>query len=191
MRHILVLGDQLTRQHGPLRTAEPASTVVLTVEAVDLVRRTRAHKQKIALYFSALRRFSADLASAGFRNHHQRLAPSFEAGLAAHLQRYPGVTLELMEPADRQLAVTLTAAARRHGGDLRLLPNPLRLVSAETFDAWAQGRKRWRMEDFYRFVRAREQILMDPERPAEPLGGVWNLDHQNRLRAPQDRKSVV
>jgi deoxyribodipyrimidine photolyase-related protein len=185
VRHILVLGDQLTRQHGPLAAAQPDSTVVLTVESVALVRRTRAHKAKIALFFSALRRFAAELAAEGFRSHHHRLAPSFEAAIAHHLADYPGVTLELLEPADRGVAAPLSAAARAHGGDLRILPNPLRLVDADTFDAWARGRKRWRMEDFYRFARSRAGILMDPERPGEPLGGVWNLDHANRERAPQ------
>jgi deoxyribodipyrimidine photolyase-related protein len=185
MRHILVLGDQLTRTHGPLANAAPDSTVVLTVESVDLARRTRAHRQKIILFFSALRRFAADLTAEGFQSHHHQLAPSFAAAIADHLARYPGVTLELMEPADRGVGAELTATARAHGGDVRIVANDLRLVDAATFDRWAHGRKRWRMEDFYRFVRAREGILMDPERPEEPLGGTWNLDHANRQRAPQ------
>jgi len=185
VKHILVLGDQLTREHGPLASAKPDSTVILSVESVALVRRTRAHKQKIILFFSALRRFAADLAADGFHSHHHRLAPSFAKAIADHLARYPGVTLELMEPADRGVAAELTAAARAHGGDVRIVTNPLRMVPATTFDSWAAGRKRWRMEDFYRFVRAREGILMDPDAHGEPLGGIWNLDHANRQRAPQ------
>ena len=187
-RHLLILGDQLTRTHGPLLTAAAADTVVLTIESVALVRQSRAHQQKIALFFSALRRFSAELADDGFTTYHERLAASFEAGIAAHLARYPGVTLEMMEAADRGVSAALQQAARSAGGDLKLLPNPLRLVSSDTFDAWAQGRKRWRMEDFYRSVRAERGLLMNPDRPQEPLGGVWNLDHENRqVPSPSQR----
>jgi len=59
MRHLLILGDQLTLDHGPLAAADPADTVVLTIESVERVRATRAHRQKAALFFGALRRFSA------------------------------------------------------------------------------------------------------------------------------------
>ena len=184
MRHVLILGDQLTTDHGPLAGADPATTAVLSIESVEWVRATRAHVQKAALFFGALRRFAGDLASRGFRVDHHRTAASFASAIAEHLRRWPGVTLELMRPADRGVADELTRAVRRAGGDLHLLPNPLRLVPDEVFDAYARGRQRWRMEDFYRRVRAREGWLMDPDDPAKPLGGVWNLDRENRRVPP-------
>ncbi len=180
MHHVLVLGDQLTRDHGLLKGAEPSRTVVLTVESVGLARGTRAHVQKVALYFGALRRFAADLAADGFIVDHHRLAPSFEAAIAAHLARWPGATLEVMKPNDRGVAEALTAAARAAGGDVRVLPNALRLVDDATFDAWAHGRKRWLLEGFYRTVRERQGWLMDPDDPRRPEGGAWNLDAANR-----------
>ncbi len=139
MRHLLILGDQLTTDHGPLADAEPATTVVLTIESVELVRATRAHVQKAALFYGALRRFSSHLAARGFQVDHHRTADSFASAIAEHLRRWPGVTLELMRPADRGVAEALTRAARRAGGDVRLLPNPLRLVPDEAFDAYARG----------------------------------------------------
>jgi len=184
LRHLLVLGDQLTRTHGPLADASPAGTIVLTVESVGLVRATRAHRQKAALFFAALRRFSATLAEDGFHVDHHRLAPSFEDAIAAHLARWPGATLEVMAPADRGVAASLATAARAAGGDLRVLPNPLWLVDDATFDAFARGRRRLRMEDFYRTVRGREGWLMGPDDRARPLGGVWNHDHANRRVPP-------
>ncbi|MDF1522497.1 MAG: cryptochrome/photolyase family protein [Trueperaceae bacterium] len=187
-RHVLVLGDQLTRAHGPLAGADPARTVVLTVESVGLVRATRARVQKAALFFGALRRFAADLEADGFTVDHHRLAPSFEAAIAAHLERWPGATLEVMRPNDRGVAEALRAAARAAGGDVRVVPNPLRLVDDEAFDAWAAGRKRWVMEDFYRFARARLGWLMDPDDPTRPEGGVWNLDAQNRRVPPRGHR---
>ena len=89
-----------------------------------------------------------------------------------------------MEPADRGVAGALRAAARAAGGDLRVLPNPLWLVDDDAFDAYAAGRRRWRMEDFDRRERTRRGWLMDPADPRKPLGGVWNLDRQNRRVPP-------
>lgn len=183
-RHVLVLGDQLTRTHGPLAAADPRATIVLTIESLGLVRATIAHRQKAALFFGALRRFSADLARDGFTVDHHRGAPSFSHAIADHLRRWPGATLQLMRPADRGVADQLRAAARAAGGELRVVPNPLRLVDDAEFDAYASGRGRWRLEDFYRDARRRRGWLMDPQEPTRPLGGVWNLDRENRRVPP-------
>jgi deoxyribodipyrimidine photolyase-related protein len=55
----------------------------------------------------------------------------------------------------------------------------------EEFAAWADGRGRRRLllEDFYRDSRRRTDVLMDG---ADPVGGTWNLDEQNRQPPPPD-----
>jgi deoxyribodipyrimidine photolyase-related protein len=181
---VLVLGDQLTRTVGPLAAADPARTVVLLIESVDLIRRTRAHRQKIVAFLGAMRRFGADLARDGFTVHHEQLAPSFAAGIAAHAARYPGVRLRLMEPADRGVADELARAATAVGAAIEVVANPLWLVDDATFDAYAAGRSRWKMEDFYRRVRAQRGWLMEPASPGTPLGGRWNHDADNRRTPP-------
>ncbi len=45
-RHVLVLGDQLTRVVGPLAGADPATTTVLLVESDAWARRRPYHRQK-------------------------------------------------------------------------------------------------------------------------------------------------
>ena len=57
-------------------------------------------------------------------------------------------------------------------------------TSAGEFEAWAEGRGRRRLllEDFYRDARRRLDILMDG---AEPSGGRWNFDEQNREPPPE------
>ena len=53
------------------------------------------------------------------------------------------------------------------------------------FRRWAGGRGRQRllMDDFYRVARRVHDVLMDG---AEPVGGTWNLDHDNREPPPAD-----
>ena len=50
------------------------------------------------------------------------------------------------------------------------------------FAAWAAGRRRYRMEDFYREMRRETGLLM---REGEPEGGRWNFDAENRKRLPK------
>jgi deoxyribodipyrimidine photolyase-related protein len=62
------------------------------------------------------------------------------------------------------------------------------LCHPEEFAAWAQGRKRLTMEDFYRWQRQRLGVLMDG---SEPCGGRWNFDEDNREPPPKDGRGVA
>ena len=62
-------------------------------------------------------------------------------------------------------------------------------ASRAEFTAWAdgRGRKRLLMEDFYRDNRRRIGLLMDG---AEPVGGRWNFDAENREPPPKGRRTL-
>ena len=179
-RHVLVLGDQLTRRFGPLSGAEPESVTVLMVESHGLATALPHHKQKLALVFAAMRHFAAELERDGFSVAYHRHAASFAAAVRAHVEAHPGAVVELMRPFDRGVREPIEAAAEAAGGRLEVVPNPLRLVGDDEWDAWDDGRDRLRMETFYRRVRAARGWLMDPDDPTRPLGGTWNLDQENR-----------
>lgn len=61
-----ILGDQPTRDLASLRGRTKDDTVVLMVEVWDEATYVRHHKQKIALIFSAMRHFAAELRDAGW-----------------------------------------------------------------------------------------------------------------------------
>ncbi|MDZ7703236.1 MAG: cryptochrome/photolyase family protein [Trueperaceae bacterium] len=174
--HILVLGDQLTRQVGPLADADPNNTSVLMVESLALAHELRHHKQKLVLVFSAMRHFARELAVDGF-NVEYKTADSFADGIEKYLNQYRGVTLAFMQPNDYGYDTMLSGAIERAGGKANIVPNGLWLSSAQDFDAWAEGKKELRMEFFYRQERRRTGWLMED---GEPVGGTWNLDEQNR-----------
>jgi deoxyribodipyrimidine photolyase-related protein len=191
-RHVLVLGDQLTHHVGPLAGADPARTTILLIESTAWARRRRYHRQKLVLVWSAMRHFAEESRALGFRVHEYRVE-AFEDGLRAHLAAYPGCRIELMGPAEHGLAASLASTVQVLGGTLRLVPNQLWLSSEHEFDAWAAGRRSFRMEYWYRLERRRTGWLMvdregRPARPgaadAQPVGGTWNLDRENRQRVP-------
>ncbi len=59
------------------------------------------------------------------------------------------------------------------------------LCHYEDFAEWADGRKSFKMEDFYRWQRTRLGYLMDPDGWEEPVGGRWNFDDENREPPPK------
>ena len=184
MRHILVLGDQLNKQVGPLAAATPSDTHILMIEAVDFAHATPHHKQKLIHCFSSMRHFAAELEKDGFSVHYKKAAESFEAGIAGYLHDHEGATLESMTPNDTDFEPMLRTAIEKHGGALTILPNELWLSDGDSFADWADNRKELRMEYFYRNLRQDYGYLMDGD---EPRGGRWNFDKDNRKPASENQ----
>jgi deoxyribodipyrimidine photolyase-related protein len=176
VRTIWVLGDQLNRQLGPLRTATPGVDVVLMVESAAKLDSKRWHRQRAHLVVTAMRRFAEELRSEGFTVDY-RHAASLRAGLAEHLAAYGSHEIVAMEPASwdgLQLLRRLGVVAER---------SDQFLCHFDEFAAWAGGRKQLKMEDFYRWQRRRLGYLIDGP---EPCGGRWNFDAENREPLPKD-----
>ena len=176
---VWVLGDQLSRRHGPLAAFGPDDCRVLLVESAMLVRGQRWHRQRLHLVLSAMRHFADDLRAAGFDVDYRR-SGTLAAGLAAHR-------------ADRSVSRVLVARPFSIDGherltalDVEMVEHDFFLTGSAEFAEWAHSRSRLRMEDFYRWQRRRLDVLMDGDGPA---GGEWNFDRDNRERPPKDGRS--
>ena len=155
-----LFADQL----GPHFLDAPDQPVLL-IEARSVFRRRRFHRQKAHLVLSALRHRAAELGG------QCRFVQADTYGEA--LARI-GEPLSVCQP-------TSYAADRLVRGltDVDVLPARGFVSTREEFTAWAggRGRRRLLLEDFYRDARRRLDILMDG---AEPAGGRWNYDADNR-----------
>ncbi len=184
MRLILVLGDQLSDDLSALRGADPAQDIVVMAEVMAEATPVPHHPQKIALVLTAMRKFAAQLRARGFRVLYSRLDDP-ETG-----PTLPGELLRRMaETGATEIVATQSGDWRLHAAlqdlplPLRFLPDDRFLCPPQDFVAWAEGRKSLRMEWFYRDMRRRTGLLMDG---AEPAGGQWNFDHDNRKAAAPD-----
>ncbi|NND83640.1 MAG: cryptochrome/photolyase family protein [Acidimicrobiia bacterium] len=173
MATIWVLGDQLNRHVGALAAAEPSEDRVLLVESERMLARG-FHRQRTHLVLAAMRRFAAELAAEGFSVDLRR-APSLAEGLAAHVAEHAPDAIVATEPNGREVRQRIAALG------VELVESDQFLCTRSQFEAWADGRERLRMEDFYRWQRTRLGYLMDGEAPA---GGRWNFDHDNREPPP-------
>ncbi|MDN5762721.1 MAG: cryptochrome/photolyase family protein [Microlunatus sp.] len=173
MTYRWLFGDQL----GP-HFLDDTEAPVLMIESTSVLRRRTFHRQKAHLVLSAMRHRAAELGS-GCRYVRTE---TYRDGLAEVSGR-----LEVIQP-------TSWAAVRfvdRLASKREIVRHPARGFSASRaeFDAWAQsrGRRRLLLEDFYRDNRRRLGLLMDG---AEPVGGRWNFDAQNREPPPKRRSSL-
>lgn len=175
---VWVLGDQLNRRISSLSGRTPADARILMVESTRKLSSKRFHRQRLHLVLTAMRRFASQLRRAGFHVDYRR-APSLRAGLAAHRDRYQPTQVVAMEPMSFWMLRLLDEL------EVQITRSNQFLCHYEDFAAWAAGRTRLVMEDFYREQRRRLGYLMDGERPA---GGRWNFDRENRLPPPREAK---
>jgi deoxyribodipyrimidine photolyase-related protein len=185
-RHlVLVLGDQLDAGAGVLRDLDPERDRVWMCEAVEESTHAPSHKARILLFLSAMRHFRDALEAEGIRVHYRALDveadPSLAAGLAAAIRVLRPERLILTEPGEHRVFAALQAVAETAAVPLEIRQDEHFICSRTDFDRWAAGRRELRLEHFYRYLRKREGILMDgPADAAQPVGGRWNLDQENR-----------
>ncbi|QXI25673.1 cryptochrome/photolyase family protein [Pseudomonas vanderleydeniana] len=184
MRLGLVLGDQLSFDLATLRALEPERDVLLMAEVEGEARYVPHHPQKIVLIFSAMRHFAEALRERGWRVHYVRLdEPGNSGSIAAELCRWQarlGVDeVHVTECGEWRLEQAL----REAGLPLVWHRDTRFLCSREAFARWAADRKQLRMEHFYRGMRKRCNLLLEPD--GSPAGGAWNFDADNRKPLPR------
>ncbi|WP_017905799.1 cryptochrome/photolyase family protein, partial [Pseudomonas asplenii] len=184
MRLGLVLGDQLSFDLALLRALDPARDTLLMTEVDGEARYVPHHPQKIVLIFSAMRHFAQALRDRGWRVQYVRLDdPGNSGSIAGELRRWQA------ELGAGELHVTecgewrLEQALRDAGLPLTWHRDTRFLCSRQAFARWAAGRRQLRMEHFYRGMRKRCNLLLEPD--GSPVGGAWNFDSDNRKPLPK------
>jgi deoxyribodipyrimidine photolyase-related protein len=94
-------------------------------------------------------------------------------------------------PGDWRVLAALRDAAAEVGLPLDVREDRHFYATVREFNAHAQGRKQLRMEFFYREMRRRHRVLMDTADPAQPEGGQWNFDADNRKSFGRDGPGTV
>ncbi len=181
-RLVLVLGDQLSEGLSALREGDRETDTVVMAEVVEEATYVRHHPKKIALIFSAMRKFAAALEEDGWTVAYSQLDDTENAGsivgeLLRRAEQTGAQEVICTEPGEWRLIDKLTNAPIK----THILQDDRFLASHAEFETWANGRKALRMEYFYRDMRRKTSLLMEGDKP---VGGQWNFDHDNRKPAP-------
>jgi len=161
--------------------------VVVLLESVAKGASLPWHRQKLVLLLSAMRHFAASLEARGFRVVLRR-APSYAEGLDALAAELGATRVVATEGREQDMVDELERARTlltARGVPLVLREDRGFLATRADFSAWAAGRREYRMEWFYREMRRKHGILMEPD--GTPSGGEWNFDVENRKPWPKGR----
>jgi len=186
---IPIFADQLSFNLSSLADADPADTVILMMEVVEEATYVRHHKRKIAFLFSAMRHHAEALRADGWTVDYVRLddpenAGSFTGEVARAVGRHDPETIVVTEAGEHRVNAMLAAWETMFGMTVDIRPDTRFIASHAEFDTWADERKQFRMEYFYRDMRRKTGLLMDEE--GKPEGGEWNYDKENRKPAQAD-----
>ena len=179
----LILGDQLNPEHSWFHQVDPAVVYVL-MEVRSETDYVVHHAQKVIAIFAGMRRLADQLVAAGHRVRYFRVGDAdnrqaFAANLRTVFAEVGAKRFEYQEPDEWRLDEALRAFAAATA-----LPGGM--VASEHFldgrggvaAHFQKDAKRWLMESYYRRMRVRTRLLLEPD--GSPLGGEWNYDKENR-----------
>ncbi|MEO7027190.1 MAG: cryptochrome/photolyase family protein [Caulobacteraceae bacterium] len=180
LRHlVLVLGDQLDGASAAFDGFDSGRDAILQVEAREEATYIPQHKKRLAFFFAAMRRFAKEQRATGRVVHY---SPLDDPGnrrtlwdeLVGRAEELRPERIIVLEPGDWRVRERLAALD---------LPIEFRadrhfLCSREEFDVFAGDQPRLVLETFYRSMRLKLGLLIEPG--GEPTGGKWNFDAQNR-----------
>ena len=186
---VLVLGDQLDAQSAAFDGFEHTQDAVLMIEAREEANYIPQHHKRLVFFFSAMRHFRDALRAANRKVHYSELTDPANLGCLADECRRHFVALQprsliVLEPGDWRVRQSLLS--------LRL-PVEIRrdrhyLCSLSTFNEFAARGNGLVLEQFYRFMRRRLNIMVDGQ--GKPRGGQWNYDKSNRRALPASGLAV-
>ena len=178
-----ILGDQLDANHSWFNEVDP-QTLYVIAELHQETNYIRHHVQKIVSFFASMEAFARQINLSGHRVLHLDLNQTSEfenlPELIAFLCKNCGATrFEYQRPDEYRLLTQLEGLKlpkkiiiKRYESEHFLLP------FNEIPDFFTTG-KMTRMENFYRKMRLRFDILIEDN---EPSGGRWNFDAENRSK---------
>jgi deoxyribodipyrimidine photolyase-related protein len=186
---IIVLGDQLDEASSAFDGFDPSQDSVWMAEAAEESTHVWSSKQRTAMFLAAMRHFAEILRAKGWPLTYRRLDDatnlgSLAAELAATLTAAKPQRVVMAKPGDLRVLNALRAACDGAKAPLDVREDRHFYATIADFAAHAKGRKGLRLEFFYRELRQRFGVLMEPDpanpRKPQPIGGHWNFDADNR-----------
>jgi len=183
---VLVLGDQLDRRSAAFDGFDVEQDGVWMAEVEEEATHVWCHKLRLAAFFSAMRHFRDELRERNISVVYHELTHrrsddsgrSFADLLRIAINKHNPERLIVLQPGDHRVQQMLVSQAADSGVDLEIREDDHFYCGIDEFQQWSQGRKRLVLEDFYRHLRKKHEVLITSD--GEPNGGDWNFDNQNR-----------
>ena len=182
----LIFGTQLSE--SSLIDLNKNTDYILMCELMSEAQQVKHHKKKLVLNFASMRHFAASLLERGYNVSYVKIDAEgntgcWEGELRRFLSNNLVTNISLVRPNDYKLLQQVLTWKDKLHITINLLDDKNFLCSTTEFAQWAGDKKQLRMENFYRLMRQRYNILMEGDKP---VGGKWNYDNLNRNSASDD-----
>jgi deoxyribodipyrimidine photolyase-related protein len=179
---VVILGDHLNTKISSLANFNKETDKVLMSEVKEEATYVKHHKKKIAFVFSAMRHFSNELQNHGFASIYVKYDAADNHGCLFEQVKYTCSlhtfkSITIMHPGEYRLLEEVMTWENKLNITVNITPDNRFIATQTFFSDWADGRKQYRMEFFYREMRKQTNVLMDDK---QPMGGKWNYDADNR-----------
>ena len=179
---VVIFGDQLDSESNALQAFDPAHDLIWMAEATGESTHVLSHKVRIAYFLASMRHYAEELRARKYRVEYTKLNAENNSGdlgreLETALRKFTPERVVAVEPGEFRIEQMLLATTRQAGTPLDLRTDAHFYCTRHEFAQWAKTHKQLRMEFFYREMRKKSGVLMEK---AEPLGGRWNFDVENR-----------
>lgn len=184
----LVLGDQLNAAHSWFQSAHQ-DVLYVFMEVRSESEYVTHHIQKIAGIFAAMRSFARALSERGHAVHYFSItdadnAHDFCENLRQLAARHGATHIEYQLPDEYRLDQLLSKLGDALQCTSSCVDTEHFLTQRQEVGEFFASKKVWRMENFYRYMRQRHNILLDANHG--PLGERWNYDQENRNKLPKE-----
>ena len=160
-------------------------SVVLLMEVAHEAEHVPHHRTKLVFLFSAMRHFAQELREMGWTVDYIELTDpdntgDFTGEVMRALNRHDIDLIRVCEPSVYRVLEIVKSWQADLDVPVSITFDDRFIAAKEEFAEWAEGRKQFRMEYFYREMRRKTGLLMDGDKPE---GGQWNFDKDNRKPA--------
>ncbi len=187
----LILGDQLNEKHSWFEEKDK-ETLYFMAEVLTETGYVKHHIQKVIGFFLAMRNFSEKLSEAGHELLYYKLddkenEQSFPDNLRALLDKYDIEKFEYQLPDEWRLDKEMREFCESLDIETDTADTEHFMTERDYLKDFFEGKKTYLMENFYRSIRKKYDILMEADGKT-PLTGKWNYDASNRKKLPKSVK---
>jgi len=179
----LLLGDQLNSKHSWFQNTDD-QTIYCMFEMRQETDYTKHHIQKVAGFFAAMRNFAQELEKAEhhivyFNINHKNNKQSLVENLNFLIKENNIEKFEYLAPDEYRLDQQLKEFCKKTQIESEVFTTEHFYTERKELANFFKGKKQFLMENFYRNMRKKHQILMVDN---QPEGGKWNYDASNRKK---------
>ena len=177
----LILGDQLNIKHSWFKNTDDEVLYCLFEmrQETDYVNH---HIQKVIGFFASMRQFSEDLKQNNhrivyFKINDKENTQSLTKNIEKLIKEYHINRFEYQEPDEYRLHQQLNDFCKSLSIDSEVYSSEHFYTKPNELSEFFKGKKQFLMENFYRYMRKKHDVLMVAN---QPQGGTWNYDKTNR-----------